>query len=182
MEDIYWELPPEFKVYEALGALADNRIELVNKNEKLTLEDNPSKEKVVVENDENIIEARQFSSTKNKFYTIKYNPATSQIMTNDNATWFVGYLGYPALSLLLYIGSINFNKDILPYFKNIPFKEINQKNKNVFSKTQLEINKILEDKGLSTKLIETEVSSIFNQLANLALKPLGKKVRPPKGF
>ncbi len=182
MEDAYWELPPEFKAYEALGALADGRIELVQQQSVFPDKTNNEIAQENFTNHLHIIEARQHSSTKNKFYTIKYSPETSQIMANDNATWFVGYLGYPALTLLLFIDKIKFKKEIVSFFKNIPFKEINQKNKNSFTKTQLEIDKILLERGLDLELLKQEIKQIFQQFAALALKPLGKKVRPPKGF
>ena len=168
---MYWELPPEFKIYEALGAIADGRLELVTR---------PANSEETEEEDLNIIQANQYSSNKNKFYTIKYSPETSQIMTNDNATWFVGYLGYPALSLLLYIDRIKCDRSILKYFKDIAFKEINQKNKNNFQKAGVEIDQILSERGLDLDLFKQECDSIFKQLAALGLKPLGKKVRPPK--
>lgn len=171
---MYWELPPDFKIYEALGAIADGRVELIfnpllNLNEINTPRNN-------------IIEVKQYSSSRQKFYTIKYNPETAEIMSNDNATWYIGYLGYPALSALLFIQKIKFDQNILPYFKDIIFKDVNQKYKNNFQKSKLEIDSVLANRGLDLKIFQDQCELIFEQLAALGLRPLGKKVRPLKVY
>jgi outer membrane lipoprotein-sorting protein len=163
-----WELPPQFKIYEALGAVADERIEVLESESGLF--------------EEEIITAKQYSSSRNKFYTISYNPHTQQIMSNDNATWFVGYLGYPAISLLLHLAVLKYNKSILEYFTDIKFKDINQKYKNDFTQSETEIRRILEDRGLDLAVYDEESDKIYQQLKDLKLSQLGEKVRPPKGY
>jgi hypothetical protein len=76
-------LPPKLKVYEALGALADGRVEV-----------------------EGIFtyEGRCFSaSTSGRSYTISYNPDTNIIISNDSGSLNQGYLGYPVIAFLLKI-------------------------------------------------------------------------------
>ena len=158
-----WTLPPKYKIYEALGAVADDRIEIIDLDSK-------------------IIEARQYSSSRQKYYTILYDPAQNQIMPNDNATWYVGYLGYPAISLLLFVGKIKYDTSLLPYFVNIPFKDINQKHKNDFNQANLEIVAMILARGLDKTGLETEVDSIFEQLAEFKLEYLGQKIEPPSGY
>lgn len=84
-----WNLPPKFKFYEALGVLADNRLEIIDNMGENLFEDSNS-----------IIEAKSYSSSRNKFYVIKYDQSQNLIMTNDNLTWYKDLLGYPAISLL----------------------------------------------------------------------------------
>ena len=158
-----WTLPPKYKIYAALGAVADGRVEIIDPNSE-------------------IIEARQHSSSRQKYYTILYDPAQNQIMPNDNATWYVGYLGYPAISLLLFTEKIKYDAAILPYFKNISFKDINQKYKNDFDQANLEIVAMILARGLDKTRLETEVDSIFEQLAEFKLKYLGQKIEPPSGY
>lgn len=67
-------LPPRIKRYEALGSLVDWRTRI---------EDN---------------EYRVYSSSWNKYYTVAYDAESTSIMTNDNATFYKWYLGYPMLS------------------------------------------------------------------------------------
>ena len=68
-----WEHPPIIKIYEALGAVADNRVELSENTAKV------------------------FSSSGNKFYDVSYDRDSNSIMTNDNGSYWKGYLGYPAI-------------------------------------------------------------------------------------
>jgi hypothetical protein len=158
-----WQLPPKYKIYEALGAVADDRIEIIDPNSE-------------------IIEARQYSSSRGKFYTILYDPVKNQIMPNDNATWYIGYLGYPAISMLLFLDKINFDASILSYFRDIPFKDINQKYKNDFEQANLEIVDRILTRGLDETKLNTEVDSIYQQLADLKLEQLGQKIQPPSGY
>jgi hypothetical protein len=158
-----WQLPPKYKIYEALGVMADGRIEIVNSESE-------------------VIEARQYSSSRGKFYTILYNPTLNQIMPNDNATWYVGYLGYPAISLLLFLEKIKYDISILPYFADISFKDINQKHKNDFEQANLEIVDLILARGLDKAKLDDQVDSIFEQLTNLKLEHLGPKIQPPSGY
>jgi hypothetical protein len=171
----FWPLPPKIKIYEALGAVADNRLKIVSNSEIQAglFEDQGGQE---------IIVARQYSSSRNKYYTITYNPNTNQIMTNDNATWYVGYLGYPALSLLLHLQVITYDLSILQYFIDIPFKDINQKYNNDFTKAQTEINQLLISRGCNTDQMTTSLDNIYDKLSKMKLKPLGTKVQPPQGY
>lgn len=93
LESNHWNLPPKFKFYEALGVLADNRLTIDKKQDG----------SLFAEANSEIIEAKSYSSSRNKFYIIKYHPNRSEIMTNDNHTWFKELLGYPALGLLCYL-------------------------------------------------------------------------------
>lgn len=170
-----WQLPPKFKIYEALGAVADNRIEIVSSIQTQS-------ELFESETSSDIITAHQFSSSKNKYYTISYNSKTQEIMSNDNATWYIGYLGYPALSLLLYLDVIVYDKSVLNYFSQIPFKDINQKYNNDFAKAKVEIDQLLTGRGLNLTYFENVSDVIYQQLENLKLKQLGPKIKPPNGY
>jgi hypothetical protein len=103
-------------------------------------------------------------------------------MPNDNATWYVGYLGYPAISLLLFLDKIQFDKSILPYFADTPFKDINQKYKNDFERANMEIVEMILTRGLDKVKLDTQVDLIYGQLIELKLEHLGHKVEPPVGY
>ncbi|MEK7499359.1 MAG: hypothetical protein AAB649_02015 [Patescibacteria group bacterium] len=57
-----WNIPPRIKVYEALGAIADNRIQITGN------------------------EAQVVSSSGNKTYEVMYNPQEQAITSNDNGS------------------------------------------------------------------------------------------------
>lgn len=154
-----WKLPPKIKVYEALGCVADGRVELVGENE-----------------------ARVYSSSRGKFYVVKYDADARAIMVNDNGSYWQGYLGYPAIAFLMHIGVVSFDARYAEALKDIAWKDINTRFKNDFEKTAEYIHGILKTKGLILADFFREVESILAQIQKLDLSLLGKKVKPPTGY
>ncbi len=151
-----WEHPPVIKIYEAIGAVADGRIE-VNGNE-----------------------AKVYSSSGNKFYTVNYDPSTNSIMTNDNGSFWKGYLGYPAIAFLMKIGVLPYQEKIGHLLEDIKWKDINQKFKNDFDKT---LDFILSSKTVAEKqILNNFVVKIDKEIRELNLALLGPKAKPPTGY
>ncbi len=155
---MYWDLPPKIKIYEALGSLGDGRLEVTDNKGKL------------------------YSSSRNKFYEIEYDPETNSIMCNDNASYFVGYLGYPAIAFLMAKKVIEYDKKLEAAFEGIRWKDINTKYKNDFKKTKEYALLVAEDRGFNRREMEAETENIFEQIKTLNLKHLGKKKKPPQGY
>lgn len=153
-----WKLPPKIKIYEAFGSVGDGRIE-VNGNE-----------------------GKAYSSSKNKFYTISYNPENGGIMANDNGSYWKGYLGYPAIAFLMQKGVIKFNPVCAEALKGIAWKDINTKFKNDFDKTAEYVHEVLREKGIKIGDFYLEVENIYKQIGELDLSLLGSKVKPPEGY
>ena len=151
-----WQHPPIIKIYEALGSVADNR---------LTIEGNS---------------AKVYSSSGNKFYTVNLDSESESIMVNDNASFYKGYLGYPAIAFLMMIGELQYSPKIAQILKGIAWKDINQKFKNDFDKT---LAYILESKTPEEKsMLEAEVHNIDMQLKAKSYNLLGSKIQPPVGY
>lgn len=72
--DMKWKHPSITKIYEALGAVADGRVEVSSNTAKV------------------------YSSSRNKYYDIVYDPDKNQIMSNDNSSFYKGELGYPSIA------------------------------------------------------------------------------------
>ncbi len=153
-----WKLPPIIKIYEALGCVVDNRIEM-NEND-----------------------AKVYSSSRGKYYLVKYDPMKNEIMANDNATYYVGYLGYPAIAFLLKIGKLSFSSPLAEAYKDVKWKDLNVQFRNDFFKTQEYVLRAAEDKGFSKSELVGEAERIFVQLKELAPEKLGKKMAPPGGY
>ena len=153
-----WKNPPIIKIYEALGAVADDRI----KDEEG--------------------EIRCYSSSGNKYYRILYDKSKKAIMTNDNGSYWRGYLGYPAIAYLMTIGKLDYNQQIAESLRGFAWKDVNTKNKNDFDKT-LEIarDKITKN-GTKAEELNEYVDNVFRQIKDLELDHLGKKIKPPKGY
>ncbi len=151
-----WANPPIIKIYEALGAVADGRIE-INGNT-----------------------AKVYSSSGNKFYTVSYDGEKQAIMTNDNSSYWKGYLGYPAIALLFMVGVLELRSELADLLKGIAWKDINTKFKNDFVKTLEYIeNGLASDQREKLAAYAKEIESKIKEI-NLSL--LGAKVLPPVGY
>ena len=125
------------KVYEAYTALADNRIEKIDDSLYLVT-----------------------SSDNTKKYTIKRGE--NLFSSNDNATLWQHYAGYPILAVRRYENRIPYSKDILPLRKNICWKKENTKFKNDYDKAIEAVlsDHTLEDKERIKKAVEETVKGI----------------------
>lgn len=153
-------LPPHIsKIYEALTAIADNRIEMVGENE-----------------------AKITSSSRGKFYTITYDPTTSSIMSNDNTAYYTGSISYPMIALLMLKGVINYDKSLLAPLSNIVWKDVMQKYKNDYDKGIEHVLNDLSVKGINIEEMKVKIIPIYDQALSLKLNYLGKKIMPPKAY
>jgi hypothetical protein len=151
-----WKLPPKTKIYEALGAVVDERIEIDGNTAKV------------------------WSSSRNKYYDITYDEKANQIMTNDNASYWKGYLGYPAIALLMKAGKLSYTNETGNLLKGIAWKDINQKYKNNFEKALEEILSDLDKE--QRKELDNFVDKIYEEIEDLNIGKLGKRVKPPSGY
>jgi hypothetical protein len=151
-----WKHPPIIKIYEALGAVADGRVEVSENNAKV------------------------FSSTRNKFYKVSYDPKEKSIMANDNGSYWKGYLGYPAIAYLFKVGVLEYKPELGELLKNISWKDINQKFKNDFDKTLDFILKPLTN--IERNNLKEFTDKISKDINTMSLGHLGKKTMPPEGY
>lgn len=151
-----WKHPSITKIYEALGAVADDRV-LISGNS-----------------------AKVYSSSRNKFYNVNYDADAGQIMSNDNSSYWKGELGYPSIAFLMKAGVITYDADIANILKGVPWKDINQKFKNNFEKAlefilSTKTQKERDDLRILCEKVDVEIKKL-----NLGL--LGEKVTPPDGY
>jgi hypothetical protein len=144
------KLPPKIKIYEALGALADQRVEIAGMFSN---------------------EGKCFSaSTPGKFYTISYNPDTHVITSNDNGSLHQGYLGYPAIAFLLKIGKLTYNPDLLPFWQAIDRSGIKQQVHKNHEETLRVLLGTFFQQGYKVDELVREGDQIFEQLSSLQLE------------
>jgi len=151
-----WEQPPAIKIYEALGAVADGRIEVGQDG------------------------VRVYSSSRKKQYEVTYNAVENAIMANDNGSYWKGYLGYPAIAFLMRAGVLEYKEEYAKLLKSIPWKDINVRFKNDFARSLDHILSSLTEEN--KKGIEAYVASVEKQISALGLKMLGPKKKPPQGY
>lgn len=156
-ESKHWETPPIIKVYEALGAVADKR--------------------VVPESD---TKAKVYSSSRGKHYTVECNSVCTAIMSNDNASFYKGYLGYPAIAFLFIKDILPFRADLAEALKEIAWKDLNQLFKNDFEKTLEYIEKNLAEEEKNA--LKEYTIEVLEAIKDLGFTYLGEKTTPPQGY
>jgi hypothetical protein len=154
-----WLTPHISKIYEAITAIADERIELISDNE-----------------------ARIWSSSRGKFYTITYDPTSNSIMSNDNTAYYTDSVSYPMIALLMLKGIINYDRSLLAPLSKIVWKDIMTKFKNDYDKGIEHALQQLASKGYDSEEIKSKIMPIYVQTCTLTLHYLGKKIRPPKAY
>lgn len=154
-----WKLPPIIKIYEALGAIGDKRINVKNNT------------------------ATVASSSGNKQYEVTYDPTANAITANDNGSYWQGYIGYPAIAFLMKKGVINYDKKLAKYFSSFHWKAINTKFKNDFSKTEEYIkSEVAKKEKIDIQEIDQEGTRILQQIEKLKLQKLPSKLKPAKCY
>jgi len=154
--DPLWKLPPIAKVFEALSAVADGRV------------NQTGDQRAAVQ-----------SSDSTKTYTIEWNSDVTQITSNDNASYYQGYIGYPIIAVLLVLGKIPYSSQIAANLKGIPWKKLNKQHKSNYDHAVEASLQELQANGVDTQAIRDEAQEIFTKLGALGLKKLVEKRQPP---
>lgn len=154
-----WKPAPLIKIYEALGSIADERYEIDGTTAKV------------------------YSSSGNKYYEVVYDPTTQAITANDNGSYWVGYLGYPSILLLLVLGIVEYEPNLALYLKGFAWKDINQKFKNDFDKTQAYVDEqIVRQHHINLDDFHKSLEKIQRRVNALELSKLENGKKPPSGY
>ena len=153
----FWKQPPIAKIYEALGALADERIHDIDAHS-----------------------ATVISSTGDKKYLVEWSHDFAWITSNDNASFWQGYLGYPIIAVILKAGKINYRIDIAEKLKGVAWKAINTKYKNKYDLAIAEVLQEIQRNGGNRDDIVGECEQIASELAKLCLMKPSEKRTPSK--
>ncbi|MBD5431997.1 MAG: hypothetical protein HDR42_00515 [Lactobacillus sp.] len=143
------KLPPKEKILEAYTAIGDHHVQMG--------ED----------------EAKVLSSNVAKRYTVKWQGDLYQ--SNDNATYWQGYPGYPILAVLMLQGRLPFDPKLAKHLSNINWNKVNQE----FKRNYVAAAKyILTKKELDVDKVMQEVDNCYEVLTKLPLviKRCGVKV------
>jgi len=152
-----WKLPPKAKIYEALTAVADGRVKL-----------------------EGGETAEVASSDGTKTYIVEWSADLRQITSNDNASYWQGYIGYPIIAVLMLLGMLDFDQGVAQRLSGIAWKQLNRKFRNNYDKAVESVLEILEMEVGVRQRVASEVDKIFIQLEALNLDALPRRRRPPK--
>jgi len=146
----FYTLPPVAKVYEALGAIADGRISFVSEQS-----------------------AQIKSSSGDKVYQLGWDKELSWISSDDNASKWQGYMGYPVIAILLLKKPIPYDKTVAEALKGIPWKKLNTLYKNDYAKTLEDVLKSAAEKGFPPEAIRAECERILEFLKTMNIERRG---------
>jgi len=141
-----WLMPPRIKILEALGTIADKRIEVKDNRAKVT------------------------SSMHEKTYAVTFDGKKS-ITCNDNGSYFKGYLGYPSIAFLMKKEIIPFNEKIAEALKGIKWKELNEKFKDYYQVEQIVKVKLTRLK-VKPNQIDDFILKVLDKLKELKLEKM----------
>lgn len=139
-----WKTPPIEKIHEAYGALADGRVRMDDTSAAVT------------------------SSDGAKQYTVNWEGDTYS--SNDNASYWQGYMGYPLIAALMMQGLVPYDEAIAAHFKGINWKERNTAHKNKYAKVAAEIMGELKQKGVDCDRINAEIQRAYTALKTLDIQ------------
>jgi hypothetical protein len=149
-----WKTPPIEKIHEAYGALADGRVEMGKGEASVT------------------------SSDGAKRYTVTWQDDV--YASNDNASYWQGYMGYPVIAVLMLQGRVSYDKAIAAHFGGINWKALNTAHKNKYDKAVAEVMEGLRQKGVDCDKIDAEIAKVYGELKRLDIGYQRGK-RPGKG-
>lgn len=145
-----WDMPPIAKVYEALSAVADGRVMIKGETS-----------------------AEVLSSERDKTYTVKWSADGRSITSNDNATRWQGYLGYPIIAVLLQTGRIPYDAVAAGALAGVPWHALNKQYKRDYDAA---VDHVLS--GVSKPdAVRQDAARIYDALAGFALE----RPEPKKG-
>lgn len=145
------KFPPKQKIFEAYTAIADEHVKLGDQQAQVTSSN----------------EAKTYTVTfKNNIYT-----------SNDNATYWQLYAGYPILAVLMLQGRLPFNKKLAAQFKGIDWNSENKKFKRNYAKAAAAV---IAANGIEAAKANAEMEKVFQQLKQLDITIKRGSLRPPK--
>lgn len=149
------KLPPIEKVYEALSAVADGRVTL-----------RPDERQATVA-----------SSNGAKTYTVAWSENGSTYSSNDNATYWQGYAGYPVIAVLMEQGRLPLDRAVADGFAHVNWTELNERCRRNYTRA---VRAVVDERGLDAARAEAATRSVHDALAGLDLSIKRGSVRPPK--
>jgi len=149
-----WKMPPLVKVYEALGAVGDGRVRIEDERR-----------------------ATVTSSDGSKTYEVETSADGREIASNDNASYWQGYVGYPAIAVLIARGFYRAPANVIDALAGVAWKELNRKNKNDWAAAIAEVDNELERAGHDPDAVRSEAEAVLGFLRTL--RPVrGKRTVP----
>lgn len=152
-----WKLPPRAKVFEAFTAVADGRVRFTGPGS-----------------------AAVTSSGGDRTYDVEWSEDGRTIAANDNASYWQGYLGYPALAVLLERGELRAGEAEVRALAGVPWHDLNERLRRDYDAAVAKALEGLAGGAPEAERVERAVDDVMEQLVALDLQRSGRGRRPPK--
>ena len=134
------KLPPIEKIFEAWTAIADGRVSLHENSAEVA------------------------SSDGSKGYTVRFDG--DRFSSDDNATYWRGYPGYPVIAVLMLQGRLPLYKAEADLWRNVNWKEVNTKYKNNYAKA---VEEVATSREINLPVAYKEAERVMDALRSLDL-------------
>jgi hypothetical protein len=151
-----WKMPPIAKVYEALGAIGDDRVHI-----------------------DDARRAHVTSSDATRTYDVESSVDGAEISSNDNASFWQGYLGYPAIAVMIARGLINADQTAVKALAGVPWKELNTRHRNDYDRTLEAVMQRASANGYDSAAIRAAAEAVLDAVRSIAPHQ-GPRRRPPR--
>lgn len=151
-----WAVPPRAKIYEALGAVADARVTLTG----------PTTAEVT-------------SSSGDKTYSVTWSPDMTVFSSNDNASYWRRYAGYPIIAVLLVTGRLPYDAGRAKLLAGVPWKRLNDDARRDYDRVVDGVLAGVEERGGDRRALEEQAKTIHERFAALELRR-GPRLAAPR--
>ena len=134
------KMPPKEKVIEAWTAIVDGRVE--------------------VDGESAIVK----SSDDTKEYVVRFKG--DLYSSNDNATFWRGYAGYPVIAVLMLQGRLPFDRNEAEKWKGVNWKAVNTKYRNDYAKA---VEEVAKERDIDAGSTEAAVNVVMDKLKELPI-------------
>ena len=151
-----WRQPPLAKVYEAFGAVGGGRVHVTE----------PGRAVVT-------------SSDGARTYDVWWDDAGA-VFSNDNASKFQGYAGYPIIAVLLVLGRLRADPSVMTPLAGVDWHALNERLKRRYDEAVACALEEARAAGADAGAVVAAAEDVAAQLAGLGLRRLGGR-RPSGG-
>lgn len=149
-------LPPIEKIYEALTAIADRRVQF--------------------DSDRSLAEgsAHVTASSSSKCYDVNWDLNTYS--SNDNGTYWQGYPGYPVIAVLMLQGKLPYDEMLGRQLANVKWKEVIHRHGNNYREA---VSEVLHSRAIDSRTAGAIVQNVFSELERLPIAISRSSFCPP---
>ena len=142
------KLPPLAKVFEAWSALADGRVALDAEKRRAS------------------VASSNGESEDGAVYS-----------SNDSATYWQGYAGYPVIAVLMAQGRLPFDRAMADGFAHVNWTKLNERHRRDYAAA---VREVVDERGLDAAQADAAAHEALDALAALDIGIKRGSVRPPR--